>query len=104
MNPCRCGHASEPGYACNRAPNIRCIAQYQGRLSGPLLDRFDLTIDVQPVTAADLLLTAPKEGSAEVAMRVAAARDIQRERYRALGLEGVGCNAAAPASVVEQVA
>src|SRR6202171_3336308 len=52
MNPCRCGHASEPGYACSRAPNIRCIAQYQGRLSGPLLDRFDLTIDVPPVTAA----------------------------------------------------
>src|SRR5579863_4197695 len=104
MNPCRCGHASEPGYACNRAPNIRCIAQYQGRLSGPLLDRFDLTIDVPPVTAADLLLPAPREGSAEVAARVAAARDIQSERYRALGLNGVGCNAAAPASVVEQVA
>jgi magnesium chelatase family protein len=104
MNPCRCGHASEPGYACSRAPNIRCMAQYQGHLSGPLLDRFDLTIDVPPVTAADLLLPAPREGSAEVATRVAAARTIQSERYRALGLPGVGCNAAAPASVVEQIA
>jgi magnesium chelatase family protein len=104
MNPCRCGRASEPGYACSRAPNIRCMAQYQGRLSGPLLDRFDLTIDVLPVTAADLLLPAPKEGSAEVAARVAAAREIQIERYRALGLESVGCNAAAPASVIEQIA
>jgi magnesium chelatase family protein len=104
MNPCRCGHASEPGYACARGPNTRCVAQYQSRLSGPLLDRFDLTIDVPPVTAADLLLPAPAEGSAEVAARVAAAREIQGERYRALGLAGVGCNAAAPAGAVEQVA
>src|ERR1700722_7926384 len=104
MNPCRCGHANEPGYACNRAPNIRCVAQYQARLSGPLLDRFDLTIDVPPVTAADLLLPTPAEGSAEVAARVAAARELQIERYRALGMPHVACNAAAPASVVEQIA
>lgn len=104
MNPCRCGHADEPGYACSRAPNARCVAQYRGRLSGPLLDRFDLTIDVPPVTAADLLLPAPREGSADIAVRVGAARDIQIERYRALGLDGVSCNAAAPAGVVEQVA
>jgi magnesium chelatase family protein len=104
MNPCRCGHASEPGYACNRGPNVRCVAQYQGRLSGPLLDRFDLTIDVPPVTAADMLLPPPAEGSAEVAARVAAAREIQIERYRAMGLPGVGCNAAAPASVMEEIA
>jgi magnesium chelatase family protein len=99
MNPCRCGHASKPGYACARGPNTRCAAQSQGRLSGPLLDRFDLTIDVPPVTAADFLLPAPAQGS-DVAARVAAAREIQVERYRALGLGGVGCNAAAPASVV----
>ena len=43
MNPCRCGKADEPGYACPRGPNARCAAQYQNRLSGPLLDRFDLT-------------------------------------------------------------
>jgi magnesium chelatase family protein len=103
MNPCRCGHATEPGYACNRAPNVRCMAQYQARLSGPLLDRFDLTIDVPAVSAADLLLPAPAEGSADVAARVAAAREIQVERYRALGLARVESNAAAPASVVEQV-
>jgi magnesium chelatase family protein len=50
------------------------------------------------------LLPAPREGSAEVAARVAAAREIQSDRYRAMGLTGVGCNAAAPASVVEQIA
>jgi magnesium chelatase family protein len=46
MNPCRCGSANEPGFACRRAPNERCVAQYLGRLSGPLLDRFDLLIEV----------------------------------------------------------
>ena len=75
MNPCRCGHADDPGYACPRGPNTRCAAQYQARLSGPLLDRFDLTIDVPAVGAADLLRPPPREGSAEVAARVAAARD-----------------------------
>jgi len=104
MNPCRCGNADEPGYACPRAPNARCIAQYQARLSGPLLDRFDLTIDVPSVGAADLMRPSPSEGSREAAARVAAAREIQRERYRALGLDGVACNAAAPANVVEAVA
>jgi magnesium chelatase family protein len=104
MNPCRCGHADEPGYACARGQTSRCAAQYQNRLSGPLLDRFDLTIHVPSVSAADLLRPAPAEGSAEVAQRVAAAREIQRERYRGLGLDHVGCNAAAPASVVEAVA
>jgi magnesium chelatase family protein len=104
MNPCRCGHADDPGYACHRGPNLRCAAQYQSRLSGPLLDRFDLTIDVPAVGAADLLQPPPREGSAEVAARVAAARAIQIERYRGLGLEGVVCNAAAPANVVETIA
>jgi len=104
MNPCRCGHADEPGYACNRAPNARCVAQYQARLSGPLLDRFDLTIDVPAVAAADLMLPAPTEGSADIVVRVTAAREIQLARYRALGLSNVGSNAAAPAGIVEQVA
>jgi magnesium chelatase family protein len=102
MNPCRCGHATEPGYACSRAPNARCMAQYQARLSGPLLDRFDLTIETPAVSAADLLLPSPAEGSAEVAERVAVSREIQAGRYRALGLPHVLCNAAAPANVVEQ--
>ena len=75
MNPCRCGHANEPGYACKRAPNERCVAQYLGRLSGPLIDRFDLVVDVPSVSAADLMTPPPREGSAEVAARVAAARD-----------------------------
>ena len=86
MNPCRCGRASDPGFACRRGPNLRCAADYQGKLSGPLLDRIDLHIEVPAVTAADLILPPPSEGSREVAARVARARDIQTERYAALGL------------------
>ena len=104
MNPCRCGSANEPGYACKRAPNERCVAQYLGRLSGPLIDRFDLVVDVPSVSAADLMTPPPREGSAEVAARVAAARNIQLARFAALGLDGVSCNAAAPASVIESIA
>src|SRR6201747_1243250 len=74
MNPCRCGRASNPGFACRRGPNPRCAADYQGRVSGPLLDRIDLNIEVPAVTAADLILPPPAEGSAEVAARGAAAR------------------------------
>jgi len=87
MNPCRCGSANEPGYACKRAPNERCVAQYLGRLSGPLLDRFDLVVDVPSVSAADLMTPPAREGSAEVAARVGAARKIQLARYAELGLE-----------------
>jgi magnesium chelatase family protein len=103
MNPCRCGLANEPGYACNRAPNPRCVAQYLGRLSGPLIDRFDLLIDVPSVGAADLIAPAPAEGSAEAAARVAAARQIQLERCQELGLKGVSCNAAIPAGLIEDI-
>lgn len=104
MNPCRCGHATEPGYTCKRQPNERCIAQYQTRLSGPLLDRMDLTIEVPAISAADLILPAAAEGSTEVALRVAAARAIQVARYAQLGLPHVTANAAAPANVIEEVA
>ncbi len=104
MNPCRCGHASEPGFTCNRQPNARCIAQYQARLSGPLLDRIDLHVEVPAVNAADLMLPAPAEGSPEVAQRVAAARELQVARYAKIGLLGVSSNAAAPANVIESTA
>src|SRR5665213_541278 len=89
MNPCRCGRASDPGFACRRGPNTRCTAEYQTRISGPLLDRIDLNIEVPAVTAADLILPPPSEGSREVALRVAQARAIQLERYAALGLTGI---------------
>lgn len=78
MNPCRCGHLADPALGCSRAP--RCAADYQSKVSGPLLDRIDLHVAVDPVSAADLALPAPTEGSIDVAKRVAAARAIQAAR------------------------
>ncbi|WP_281926901.1 YifB family Mg chelatase-like AAA ATPase [Roseibium album] len=101
MNPCRCGHAGEPGHVCRRGE--RCVTEYQTRVSGPFLDRIDLRIDVPAVTAADLIGPAEAEPSAAVAARVAEARRIQEKRFFDLG---VACrtNAQAPASVVETMA
>jgi magnesium chelatase family protein len=75
---CRCGHLGDPALACSRAP--RCAADYQSKVSGPLLDRIDLHVEVDPVSAADLALPPPAEGSAQVAARVAAARAVQTAR------------------------
>src|SRR4029077_17617080 len=79
MTPCRCGYLSDPAQACSRAP--KCAGEYQSRISGPLLDRIDVHIEVPGVSATDLSLPPPAEGSAEVAARVARARDVQRARY-----------------------
>lgn len=78
MNPCRCGHLGDPALGCSRAP--RCASDYQSKVSGPLLDRIDLHVEVDPVSAADLALPPPAEGSTHVAARVAAARDVQTAR------------------------
>jgi magnesium chelatase family protein len=104
MNPCRCGRAFEPGYACKRAAVDRCTSDYQMRISGPLMDRIDLRIEVPAVTAADLILPPPAEGSADVAARVAAAREVQLKRYAAAGLTDVRTNAEAPAALLEDIA
>ena len=84
MNPCRCGYLGDPAQACNKAP--RCGGDYQSRISGPLYDRIDLHVDVPAVSAADLSLPAPREGSAEAAARVAAARGRQTVRYEGSGI------------------
>ena len=99
MNPCRCGHLGDPALACSRAP--RCAADYQARVSGPLLDRIDLHVEVPGVSAADLTLPPPAEGSAEVARRVAAARQVQAARYNG---NGVRTNAEADGELLDQVA
>ncbi len=98
MNPCRCGHLGDASLACARAP--KCAADYQA-VSGPLLDRIDLHIDVQAVSAADLILPPPTEGSAEVSVRVAAARAIQSDRYRD---HPVRTNAEADGALLDAVA
>ena len=100
MNPCRCGMAGEPGHRCARGE--RCRTEYQARLSGPLMDRIDLRVEVPAVKALDLIAPGRSEPSADVARRVAVARRMQAERFGELG--GVGTNSTAPTSEIERVA
>ncbi len=101
MNPCRCGHLDDAAQACSRAP--KCAGDYQQKISGPLFDRIDLHVEVPAVKAADLSLPPPAEGSAEVARRVARARDVQRARYA--GQPGkLATNAEADGELLEAVA
>ncbi|MEX2276552.1 MAG: YifB family Mg chelatase-like AAA ATPase [Cucumibacter sp.] len=102
MNPCKCGMAGTPGHTCKRGD--KCAADYQGRISGPFLDRIDLRIDVPAVSAADMIAPGAAEPSATIAERVALARARQRRRYLEHGAPEVATNAAAPASLIEDVA
>ncbi len=95
MNPCRCGHLGDPALACSRAP--KCAADYQSKVSGPLLDRIDLHVEVEPVRAIDLAMPPPAESSAQVAERVARAREVQVAR-------GVRANAELDGGLLEQFA
>ena len=101
MNPCRCGHLDDAAQACSRAP--KCAEEYQGRLSGPLLDRIDLHVDVPQVPASDLALPPPCETSADVKIRVSAARAIQSERFEALG-SAARTNAEADGQILDAIA
>ena len=93
-NPCKCGYLSDPARACSRAPV--CGEDYMGRISGPLMDRFDLRVEAPPVGFTDLDLPPSGDRSAEVAARVAAARARQIARG--------GLNADLEGSMLEQVA
>ncbi|HEY8573496.1 YifB family Mg chelatase-like AAA ATPase [Phenylobacterium sp.] len=88
MNPCKCGHGGPGRGACGRAP--RCQLDYGMKVSGPLMDRIDLQVEVPPVTAADLALPPPVEGTAEAAARVAQARAVQAERGDVLNAQADG--------------
>jgi magnesium chelatase family protein len=99
-NPCRCGYLTDPGRACGKAP--LCGDDYLGRISGPLMDRFDLRIDVPPVAYTDLDLPATGDGSATVAARVASARAVQTARYA--DAPGIRVNADAEGALLEAVA
>ncbi|HWD14759.1 YifB family Mg chelatase-like AAA ATPase [Pseudochrobactrum sp. sp1633] len=102
MNPCKCGMAGEPGFTCARGP--RCRSDYQARISGPLLDRIDLRVEVAALKPSDLILTGAAEASVTVAGRVARARAIQEERYSRMGCAHVLTNAACPPHLLEDVA
>ncbi len=99
-NPCKCGYLSDPARACTRAPV--CGEDYMGRISGPLMDRFDLRIEVPPVAFTDLDLPASGDGSATVAARVADARAAQAERFR--DHPAIHLNADAEGEILEKTA
>lgn len=101
MNPCKCGLAGTPGHTCRRG--AACAADYQGRVSGPFLDRIDLKIDVPAVSAADMIGPATAEPSSAVAARVEKARETQRQRYLERGHPDVFTNAAAGSTLIEAV-
>lgn len=102
MNPCRCGRAGEPGFSCGQGRN--CAERYQSRVSGPLLDRIDMQIEVPTVTASDLIMPSTAEASSSIRERVASARAVQAQRYAALEAQGVLCNADCGGPLLEQVA
>jgi len=99
-NPCRCGYLADPARACARVP--LCGQDYMGRISGPLMDRFDLRVEVPPVTMQDLTGLTATESSAEIAERVLLARQIQNERYS--DIHDVALNTDAEGKVLEAVA
>ena len=102
MNPCKCGLAGTPGHTCKRGD--ACAGDYQSRVSGPFLDRIDIRVDVPAVGAADMIAPSTSaESSATVKERVTAAREIQRERYLRAGHPEIFTNAAASATLIEQV-
>ena len=98
MNPCRCGYLDDPSQACSRAP--KCAEDYQNRLSGPLLDRIDLHVEVPMVPASDLSLPSSTETSSHVRQRIFEARARQLNRFTALGSEA-RTNAEADGQILE---
>ena len=102
MNPCKCGYAGQPGHICRSGP--RCAADYQARISGPLLDRMDIQIELAAVKASDLSLPPPKESSRDVGLRVNAARKLQAQRFAGLGRPDLRTNAEADGAVLEEIA
>lgn len=102
MNPCKCGYAGQPGHICRSGP--RCAADYQARISGPLIDRMDIQIELAAVKASDLSLPPPKEASKDVAARVLAARTIQARRFASLGKPDLRINAEADGALLEDIA
>ena len=84
MNPCRCGYLDDASRACGKAP--RCAVDYQSRISGPLLDRIDIVIEMPALETLDMLGRAQGEASAVIARRVALARQKQKDRFAAMNV------------------
>lgn len=103
MNPCRCGYFGQPDEECTKAP--RCAEDYQSKLSGPLLDRIDLQVDVPPLSIDELSSYPEGESSAKVAARVARARELQAARFASLDApDKMRLNAQAEGKILEHIA
>ena len=101
MNPCRCGHLGNPTLACSRAP--LCAEEYQNKISGPLLDRIDISIEVPAVNPWDLANAKEGESSAEVLKRVIKAREIQKQRFIKFGAKEKHTNSELKGELLEKI-
>ena len=101
MNPCKCGYYGHPTRPCTCTPNA--VRQYRSRISGPLLDRIDLCVEMDPISFSELHGAAQSESSASLRAQVLAARAVQTARFAAKGYRGVHCNAQLSAGQVRQV-
>jgi len=99
MNPCPCGYFNHPEKECVCGPGI--VQRYLSRISGPLLDRIDLHVEVVPVSFDEMTANRKTESSAEIRERVVRARDIQAERFR--NEEAIYCNAMMPSNMVKEI-
>ncbi len=89
MNPCPCGYYGDPTHTCVCSPGQ--IQRYMNKISGPLLDRIDIQVEISPVPFSEISNATPGEPSAAIRERVIAARQIQEERYK--DYKGIHCNA-----------
>ncbi len=97
MNPCPCGYYGHPKKKCTCSPQM--VQRYLSKISGPLLERFDMHLEVEPVEFSDLSSSKKPESSAEIRKRVQAARDIQAQRFKGTGIT---CNAQIPAGLLDK--
>lgn len=98
MNPCPCGYYNHPSKECTCPPGA--VTKYLGRISGPLMDRIDLQVEIMPVPFEELSSAAPGESSETIRARVIKARAIQSHRYK--GIAGVHCNAQMTSRLLER--
>ena len=101
MNPCRCGYLGCHGQECSRAP--KCAEEYQSRISGPLMDRFDIHIQVPPVSPWEISETKKGENSETIRRRVVSARKIQEDRFKKMGYPLLRTNSQLKGDLLEKV-
>jgi magnesium chelatase family protein len=99
MNPCPCGYYNHPERECTCPPGT--VQKYLNRISGPLLDRIDLHVEVTPVAFSELTTLRPQEGSASIRERVIKAREMQEERYQ--NNQGIYCNAQMSSKMLKEI-